>query len=97
MVYAEKMSLGTNMNGDDGKTPLWKMMDREAWKQQTFYTLQRYPISVHTHTQTYTHTHTHTHTYTHTHTHTPTNVSAICITLFNLNFITLDFIASNIY
>ena len=41
MVYAEKLRLGTSLNGDDGKTPLWNVMDREKWKAQSFYTLQR--------------------------------------------------------
>ena len=80
------MSLGTDVKGADGKTPLWKMMDRAAWKEQTYYTLQRCPTTTHTHrhrthtpstrththTHTYTHTHLHSHAHTHTHTHTLT-------------------------
>ena len=57
------------MNGVDGKTPLWKMMDRAAWKEQTYYTLQRCLTTTHTHTHAHTHTHTQTHTHTHIHTH----------------------------
>lgn len=55
-VYGDKMSLGTNLNGDDGKTPIWKMLDRAAWKEQTYYTLQRCPTITHTHTPI-THSH----------------------------------------
>ena len=74
-VYGDRMSLGTDLNGVDGKTPIWKMMDRAAWKEQTYYTLQRCPTTTHTYTPNMptrsTHeSHTRTHTHTHTHTHT---------------------------
>ena len=46
MVYGDSMSLGTNVGEgkEKGKTPipLWDKMDREAWKKQIYYSLQRW-------------------------------------------------------
>jgi hypothetical protein len=41
MIYGDKMSLGNNLYGDDGKTAVWDVIDREKWKDQTYYQLQR--------------------------------------------------------
>lgn len=42
MVYGDKMSLGTDDRGVDSKLPVWDKFSRESWKDQTYYTLQRY-------------------------------------------------------
>ena len=41
MVYGDNMSLGTNVGEKGGNVPLWDVMDREAWKKQIYYSLQR--------------------------------------------------------
>lgn len=41
MIYGDKMKLGNEMYGQDGKTPLWNVIDREKWKDQTYYQMQR--------------------------------------------------------
>ena len=42
MVHGDKMSLGTDDKGVDSKLPIWDTFTRESWKDQTYYTLQRY-------------------------------------------------------
>ena len=47
MVYGDNMSLGTNVGDKGGNVPLWDVMDREAWKKQIYYSLQRWRIYCH--------------------------------------------------
>ena len=41
MIYGDEMKIGNDMYGQDGKTALWNVIDREKWKDLTYYQMQR--------------------------------------------------------